>query len=170
MLLKIINVPPSSSYLRIDSGRGYDFLWEAKHQGFIYAPKTQAEIEEIYQALASYGNPWVVVPVLDGVTSAPASAAPASVSPDEREAQAAFVAKLQGDIDSASKQIAKLRAESKDKDETIAMLRADLSAQQTKAVAAPTPAKGKPGRKPKAAPFGTADATPAPADDLPADV
>jgi hypothetical protein len=147
MLLKIINVPPSSSYLRIDSGKGYDFLWEDKHQGFIYAPQSQAEIEEIYQALAAYGNTWVIVPVLDSAT-APAVAAP--IPPDEREAQAAFVAGLQRDIDSASGTIAGLRKQIADKDGTIAMLRADLAAQQQKAATAATPPpapKGKPGRK-----------------------
>jgi hypothetical protein len=146
MLLKINNVAPSSSYLRIDSGRGYDFLWDNKHQGFIYAPKSQVEIDEIYQAIASYGSPWVIVPVLDA-ESAPAPAV--ALPPDEREAQAAFVTGLQRDIDTASALIGKLRAENKDKDGTIAMLRADLAAQQEKAaaVATPPPPKGKPGRK-----------------------
>jgi hypothetical protein len=150
MLLKINNVAPSSSYLRIDSGRGYDFLWDNKHQGFIYAPKSQVEIDEIYQAIASYGSPWVIVPVLE---AAAAPVAAVALPPDEREAQAAFVTGLQRDIDTASALIGKLRAENKDKDGTIAMLRADLAAQQEKAAAAaqadkPAPApKAKPGRK-----------------------
>lgn len=145
MLLKIINVAPASSYLRIDSGRGYDFLWDNKHQGYIYAPKSQVEIEEIYQAIAAYGSPWVIVPVLEAST-APEPAAP--LPPDEREAQAAFVAGLQRDIDAASAIIGKLRAEVKDKDGIIAALRTDLKAQQEKAAQAERPApKAKGGRR-----------------------
>lgn len=151
ILLKIANLPPSSEFIRIDAGKGYDFHWNKAHNAFCYAPASQDEVEEIYNAIAAYRAPWVVMPILlASAKAAPAAAPAAALPPDEAEARAAYVEKLEADLAAAVK--------------TIALLRADLKAQQEKAVAAPVAekVKGKPGRKPKAKQEPTPTDSPAP--------
>lgn len=162
LLIKILGQTKQFPALRVDFGPGYTFPWNESLRAYAYEPKSQKDIDDIF-ASQTIHSVWFFAPVIiDGPAAAPA--APVAISAS-KEADAE-IERLTGLLRSAEATIAKKTAASKADAETIELLRADLKAQQDKAVATATaPAKGKPGRK-----GGKPEPETAPETDLPADV
>lgn len=155
LLIKILGQTKQYPALHVDYGTGYTFPWNEALKAYAYAPKSQKEIDDIFQSQSIHAV-WFFAPVLidDAKPAAPAaaSAAPAPAPAPEKptpEAEAE-IARLNGLLKSATG--------------TIAMLRADLKAAQERTAKAAAPEPKKAGRKGGA----KADATPtdSPAPDL----
>lgn len=123
LLIKVLGQTKQYPALKVDFGPGYTFPWNEAIKAYAYEPKSQKEIDDIFQSQAVHGV-WFFAPVLIDAPAAPADkAAPVPAAPPAPEKPTpeadAEIKRLQGLLNTATG--------------TIAMLRADLKAQQEKA-------------------------------------
>lgn len=89
LLIKITNVPGDSDPHRIVggiSGREYMFLFDRDLQSYVYEPKDEFEISDIFDLIAFPAHPWRYAPVLAaGNSASPMSVVqvPPIVTPDK---------------------------------------------------------------------------------------
>lgn len=131
LLIKVLGQTKQYPALVVDFGPGYTFPWNETLRAYAYAPKSQKEIDDIFQSQSVHGV-WFFAPVLVDEAAAPVplptaqTETPAPANPDAE----AEVKRL-GDLLTSATQ-------------TISMLRADLKAQQDKAVSTKKQTKPKP--------------------------
>jgi len=104
-LIKILGQTYLYPALTADVGPGYVFNWDEERRAYLYEPKSQKEIDEIFDSQLSQGV-WMYCPVLvDG--GLPAE----SATPDALAAKDEEIERLNDLVDGAKVTIAALRAE-----------------------------------------------------------
>jgi len=172
-----INEPKNSETLILDHVRpGYVFRWEDRHKAYTYHPKSQKEIDEIFDAQRVYRSVWTFIPVaIDGpaVEAAPKDAKELAREKDaaaEVERQAALLTAATKRIEQLKSELATAKADIAERDKAIAVAKAEFAKQaaliDALKTAPATPAK--PAAKSKPKPDAKAPAQPtAPDDDVP---
>jgi hypothetical protein len=108
-LLIKINEPKNSETLILDHVRpGYVFRYEDAHKAYVYRPKNQAEVDEIFSAQRVYRSVWTFIPVIVPDGAKEPVAPPIAAEVKHGEALQAEVDRLTGLLAAAQKRIADL--------------------------------------------------------------
>ena len=115
LLIKILGQTRQFPALKVDFGPGYTFPWNDALRAYAYEPKSQKEIDDIFQSQAVHGV-WFFAPVLIDAavqpTKAEAAPAPAAEPPAKPTPEAeAEIARLTGLLRAAEGTIARKSAE-----------------------------------------------------------
>jgi hypothetical protein len=169
LLIKIC-VPRQFETLELDHVRpGFTFRWEEKHHAYVYRPKTQAEIDSIFDAQRMYRSVWTFIPLLEEGAAEPVKRDPKELA--QATALQAELDRVNGLLTAATKRIANLNTELADVRANAAKLKAEAEKAIAAASAVLKPeaeAKRGPGRqKRETSPAPAAPISPDSVDDAP---